>query len=87
MPFHQKSIDAAKAFLLEAIENLSKKGVNIREIKKQTQATEDKISTLDKKYEELLETRENLMILYKLEKEKRLEANQNGDNIREREED
>lgn len=51
------------------IDNLAAKGVNVAEIEKQTKATEEKISELDKKLEELPEMKENLIAKYKIEKQ------------------
>ncbi len=84
LPFHQKSIDAAKALVLEAIENLSKKGVNVREIEKQTQATEDRIAELDKRLEDLPETKKILLVQYQKEKQEQLKANAQQNIIKDR---
>jgi len=69
LPSYQKTIDLHKAQVEEVIENLAAKGVNVAEIAKQTKATEEKISELDKKLEELPETKENLIAKYKIEKQ------------------
>ena len=85
LPYHQKSIDAAKTLVFEAIENLSQKGVNVAEIESQTKATEDKIAELDKKLEELQEVRNDLVSKYRLEKDEQLKANADRDYVKERE--
>lgn len=69
LPSYQKTIDLHKAQVQEVIENLAAKGVNVAEIEKQTKATEEKISELDKKLEELPETKEDLIARYKIEKQ------------------
>ena len=69
LPSYQRTIDLHKAQVQEVIENLAAKGVNVAEIEKQTKATEEKISELDKKLEELPETKENLIAKYKIEKQ------------------
>lgn len=84
LPSYQKTIDLHKAQVQEVIENLAQKGIGVTQIEYQTKMTEDKISELDKKLEELPETRANLVALYKLEKEKQLDANENRDYFRER---
>src|SRR5690554_8208504 len=53
LPYYQKKIDSAKGLVLEAIENLAQKGVNVTEIEQQTKATEDKIAALDLQIEKL----------------------------------
>jgi superfamily II DNA/RNA helicase len=65
----------------ETIENLVLKGIDIAQIEYQTKMTEDKIAELDKKLEELPETRENLVAQYKIEKERQLKANENRDYV------
>ncbi|SHM72616.1 Eco57I restriction-modification methylase [Chryseobacterium carnipullorum] len=69
LPSYQKTIDLHKTQVQEVIENLAAKGVNVAEIAKQTKATEEKISEMDKKLEELPETKENLIAKYKIEKQ------------------
>jgi len=69
LPSYQRTIDLHKAQVQEVIDNLAAKGVNVAEIEKQTKATEEKISELDKKLEELPETKENLILKYKIEKQ------------------
>ncbi|PWN58487.1 helicase-related protein [Chryseobacterium viscerum] len=66
---YQKTIDLHKTQVQEVIENLAAKGVNVAEIAKQTKAAEEKISEMDKKLEELPETKENLIAKYKIEKQ------------------
>ena len=84
LPSYQKTIDLHKAQVQEVIENLAQKGIDFSQIEYQTKITEDRIAGLDRKLEELSETRENLVALYRLEKEKQLEANENRDYVRER---
>lgn len=84
LPSYQKTIDLHKAQVQEVIENLAHKGIDVSQIEYQTKMTEDKISELDEKLEELPETRENLVALYKLEKERQLDANKSRDYVRER---
>lgn len=69
LPSYQKTIDLHKTQVQEVIENLAAKGVNVAEIAMQTKATEEKISEMDKKLEELPETKENLIAKYKIEKQ------------------
>ena len=66
------------------IENLSKKGVNVREIEKQTQATEDRIAELDKRLEDLPETKKILLVQYQKEKQEQLKANAQQNIIKDR---
>ncbi|WES98343.1 SNF2-related protein [Chryseobacterium arthrosphaerae] len=81
---YQKTIDLAKAEVQKTIEFLAEKGVNVAEIEAQTKGTEDKISELDKKLEELPDTKSNLIVQYKKEKNEKLKQNQNIDNVKER---
>lgn len=85
LPYYQKGIDSAKGLVLEAIENLAQKGVNVTEIEQQTKATEDKIEELDLQIEKLPEVRNNLINQYKLEKEESLKIAENRDYVKERE--
>ncbi|GEM53025.1 hypothetical protein EB1_28150 [Empedobacter brevis NBRC 14943 = ATCC 43319] len=85
LPYYQKGIDSAKELVLEAIENLSKKGVNVTEIEQQTKATEHKIEELDKKIENLPEVRKELVVQYKLEKEESLKIAEIQNYVKERE--
>ena len=48
----------------------TQKGVNVTEIEYQTKLTKEKIAEMDQKPEELPNARENLVAIYKLEKEK-----------------
>ena len=84
LPSYQKTIDLHKVQVQEVIENLAQKGIDVTQIEYQTKTTENKIAELDKKLEELPETRENLVTLYKLEKDEQLKANENRDYLRER---
>jgi superfamily II DNA or RNA helicase len=84
LPSYQKTIDLAKAEVQKTIEFLAEKGVNVAEIEAQTKNTEDKISELDKKLEELPDTKSNLVVQYKIEKNEKLKQNQNIDNVKER---
>ncbi|WP_346659722.1 hypothetical protein [Chryseobacterium sp. GM_Chr_2] len=74
----------AKAEVQKTIELLAEKGVNVAEIEAQTKTTDDKISELDKKLEELPDTKSNLIVKYKKEKNEKLKQNQNIDNVKER---
>ncbi|MPS73103.1 MAG: restriction endonuclease subunit R [Chryseobacterium sp.] len=87
LPNYQKTIDAAKALVSQAIEDLAMKGVNVTEIEKQTQDTEAKIAELDKKLEELPEAKMHLILQYKQEKEVRMKANKEINFVRERADD
>lgn len=85
MAFLSESVLPSLPFNLVLIfQNLSEKGVNVTQIEYQTTMTEDKIAELDKKLEELPETRENLVTQYKIEKIEILKANENRDYIGER---
>ncbi|VXC59075.1 Eco57I restriction-modification methylase domain-containing protein [Chryseobacterium sp. 8AT] len=84
LPSYQKTIDLHKVQVQEVIENLAQKGIDVTQIEFQTKTTEDKIAELDKKLEELPETRENLVALYKIEKAEQLKANENRDYVKER---
>ena len=84
LPYYQKGIDAAKNLVLEAIENLAQKGVNVTEIEQQTKATEDKIQELDLQIERLPEMKTNLISQYKLEKVEALKIAKNQDYVKER---
>ena len=61
--------------------------MNVTEIEYQTKLTKEKIAEMDQKPEELPNARENLVAIYKLEKEKQLKANENKDYIGERAEE
>lgn len=84
LPYYQKGIDAAKNLILEAIENLAQKGVNVTEIEQQTKATEDKIQELDLQIERLPEMKTKLISQYKLEKEEALKIAESQDYVKER---
>lgn len=87
LPSYQKTIDLHKAQVQEVIENLAQKGIDVTQIEFQTKTTEDKIAELDKKLEDLPEIKVDLIIQYKIEKEKSLKLNQNIDNVKERSEE
>ena len=84
LPYCQKAIDAAKVLVMDAIQNLSQKGVNVTEIEKQNQVTEEKIAQLDKRLEELPETKRELIVRFKKEKEEYLKLKENIDIVKER---
>lgn len=50
------------------IEYLAKKGVNVREIEFQTKTTEERIAKLDKKFKEIPDIKNNLIVRFKKEK-------------------
>ena len=81
---YQRTIDLHKFQVQEVIENLAEKGVNVTEIEKQNKRTEENIEELDKKLEELPQTKENLINQYKLEKAIMLNSKENRDYIGER---
>ena len=85
LPFYQKSIDLAKEKVQEEIESLSQKGVNVTEIEKQTSVTEEKITELNKKLEELTNIERDLISQYQTEKEEQLKLNELRDFMKERE--
>nr|WP_228459268.1 hypothetical protein [Chryseobacterium carnipullorum] len=87
LPSYRKTIDLHKAQVQEVIENLAQKGIDVTQIEYQTKTTEAKIAELDKKLEELPEIKADLIIQYKIEKEKSLKFNQNIDNLKERSEE
>lgn len=74
LPSYQKTIDLAKAEVQKTVELLAEKGVNVAEIEVQTKSTEEKISDLDKKLEELPDIKEKLVVRFKKEKLERLES-------------
>lgn len=82
---YQKFIDLAISKVHEEIQNLSKKGVNVTEIEKQTKDTEDKIAELDEKLEELPSIQFDLILQYQTEKAERLKLNEQRDFVEERE--
>ena len=84
---YQKTIDLAKEEVQKAIQYLAEKGVNVTEIEHQTKVTEDKISELDKKLEELLEIKDNLITQYKIEKEQQFKINKHIDHVKDRTEE
>ncbi len=84
LPSYQKTIDLAKAEVQKTIEYLAEKGVNVKEIEFQTKTTDEKITELDKKLEELLEIKQNLIVQYKKEKNEMLRANELLDIIKDR---
>ena len=84
LPSYQKTIDLHKAQVQEVIENLAQKGIDVTQIEYQNKTTEEKIAELDKKLEELPETRRNLVIKYKGDKIIQLKASSKKDNVRER---
>ncbi len=84
LPFYQKTIDLHKTQVLEVIENLAQKGIDVSKIEYQTKMTEDKIVELDKKLEDLPEMREKMVEQYKIEKAEMLRANENRDYVKER---
>jgi hypothetical protein len=84
LPYHEKQIELAKEKVREEIEAMAKKGVNVVEIEKQTQSTEEKITELDKKLEELPEIRESLISQYRSEKAEQLKKTADFDVVAER---
>ena len=81
---YHKTIDLNKVQVQEVIQNLAEKGVDVTQIEYQTKTSEDKIAELDKKLEELQETREDLVAFYKIEKAEQLKADENRDYVEER---
>lgn len=84
LPTYQKHIDMAKEEVHKVIVDLEGKGVNIAEIEKQTKITEDKISELDAKLDNLPEERAELIELYRLEKQELQRENESLDLLLER---
>ncbi|SHK66525.1 Eco57I restriction-modification methylase domain-containing protein [Epilithonimonas mollis] len=84
LPSYQKTIDLAKMEVQKTIEFLGEKGVNVAEIEKQTQDTEAKIVELDKRLEQLPETKIQLILQYKQEREEQININKAIDFISER---
>ncbi|AJW62937.1 hypothetical protein VO54_01460 [Elizabethkingia miricola] len=84
LSIYQKTIDLTKDEVQKTIGYLAEKGVNVTEIEKQTKATEEKITKLDEKLEELPEIKEKLIEQYQREKEKQLKVNKNKDYVGER---
>lgn len=83
LPAYLKTIDLAKAEVQKTIELLGEKGVNVAEIEIQTKNTEDKIAELDKRLEELPETKMLLTMRYKQQQE-RLKTNKKNSFVSER---
>ena len=84
LPNYQKNIDNAKALVQKEGEKLAAKGVNVDEIEKQTKITEDKISELDARLDNLPEERAELIELYRLEKQELQRENESLDLLLER---
>jgi bifunctional ADP-heptose synthase (sugar kinase/adenylyltransferase) len=84
LPSYQKTIDMHKAQVQDAIIDMASKGVDVTEIEYRNRTTEEKIAELDKKLEELPDTKENLITQYQLEKENRLIHNRQIDFLSER---
>ena len=84
LPSYQKTIDLAKVEVQKTIELLGKKGFNVAEIETQTRNTEEKIAELDKRLEELPETRTHLIMRYKRDKEKQIKTNNEINFVRNR---
>jgi chromosome segregation ATPase len=87
LPSYQQTINLHQNQLREVVQNLSQKSVNVLEIEKQNQATDDSILALDRKLEELSSVREEMITQYKIEKEDMLKANENRDYLQERNEE
>lgn len=81
---YQKSIDLAKAAVHNTILKLSEKGVNVTEIEKQSQATAENISKIDRKLEALPFTEAVLIDQYEEEKKVRMKLNKDVDYVKER---
>ncbi|WP_078771843.1 Eco57I restriction-modification methylase domain-containing protein [Elizabethkingia occulta] len=81
---YQKTIDLTKLEVQKTIQNLAEKGVNVTEIENQSKTTEEKITELDKRLEELPEIKDKLVEQYQKEKEESLKRNKNVDLIKER---
>ena len=69
LPSYQNKIDAAQKNVDEVVQNLAKKGVNVAEIKSQTEITENKIKELEDKLENLPNVRAELIETYRMEKQ------------------
>ena len=63
---------------------MAAKGVNVADIDKQTQTTNEKIAELDEKLQELPEERQVLVVKFKMEKEEQLKAKADKDFVKER---
>ena len=84
LPFYQKTIDLTREKVQEEIDLLSQKGVNVTEIEQQTKITGDKIAELDKRLEDLVNVREELVEKYREEKGIQLKVDANYDYLSER---
>ncbi|MCL1663404.1 toprim domain-containing protein [Elizabethkingia ursingii] len=85
LPYRLQNIEAAKAEVYTAIQELAQKGVNVTEIENQTALSEEKIAKLDKILEDLPSAREKMVSQYHREKQEKLKANEARDYIKERE--
>jgi len=72
LPGYQNAIDLAKEKLEGATAAISSKGINIAEIEQKTKLTDDKVTELEQKLENLPDLRVELVGVYRLEREERL---------------
>ena len=84
LPFYQKAVDLAKAEVQSNIVCLAEKGVNVKEIEKQTEHTAENIAELDKLLEEIPLKRDALILRYIEEQEKQKKEIYNKNLIEER---
>lgn len=87
LPGYKYSVDQAKEKLDEAVAEVAGKGINIAEIEQKTKLTDDKVSALEQKLENLPDLRAELIGVYRLEKEERLRNYANIDYMSERKEE
>lgn len=84
LPSYKKNIEYAKETVALEIVNMSKKGVNVVEIERQIQVTDQQIGAIDKKIEDLDKLHSRLVEQYKIEKEIQLSENKRFDIVAER---
>ncbi|WP_407490911.1 Eco57I restriction-modification methylase domain-containing protein [Elizabethkingia anophelis] len=85
LPYRLQNIEAAKAEVYTAIQELAQKGVNVTEIENQMALSEEKIAKLDKILEDLPSAREKMVTQYHREKQEKLKIGEVRDYIKERE--
>ncbi|WP_221407460.1 helicase-related protein, partial [Elizabethkingia ursingii] len=85
LPYRLQNIEAAKAEVYTAIQELGQKGVNVTEIENQTALSEEKIAKLDKILEDIPLMREKMVSQYHREKQEKLKIGEVRDYIKERE--
>lgn len=85
IPQYEAAVNAAKEKVSEKLIDLEERGVNVTEIETQNELTEEKLTEIEAKIEDLPNLKEELIAKYTLEKEESLRQNLEKSYVAERE--